>query len=150
VAHPQEVHRRMVQDLPEHRPGEFRPDAPGHFKNRELEASGDRVMMPCALRPEIDRNLALTLDALQDGRGVNGIVLTEDGEKLLRIGQAMSEDAECDLSHSTEDVLVKPGQLTMACTEGIGTLWLTPRLSRLQAVSSKNDHRAGFRLQPSS
>jgi len=29
---------------------------------------------------------------------------------------------------------VKPGELTIACTEGIGTLWLTPRMSRLQAV----------------
>ncbi|WP_010219639.1 LysR family transcriptional regulator [Sphingomonas sp. PAMC 26621] len=67
-------------------------------------------------------------------RSVNGIVLTEDGEKLLRIGQAMSDAAEWDASEGTKDVLVKPGQITIACTEGIGTLWLTPRMSRLQAA----------------
>nr|WP_277923717.1 LysR family transcriptional regulator [Sphingomonas sp. TREG-RG-20F-R18-01] len=67
-------------------------------------------------------------------RSANGIVLTEHGEKLLRIGQAMSDAAEWDVSDGTKDVLVKPGQITIACTEGIGTLWLTPRMSRLQAI----------------
>lgn len=67
-------------------------------------------------------------------RSVNGIVLTDDGEKLLRIGQAMSDAAEWDASEGTKDVLVKPGQITIACTEGIGTLWLTPRMPRLQAA----------------
>lgn len=67
-------------------------------------------------------------------RSANGIVLAEDGEKLLRIGDAMGHAAEWDLAASSKDVLVKPGELTIACTEGIGTLWLTPRMSRLQAV----------------
>lgn len=67
-------------------------------------------------------------------RSANGITLTEDGEKLLRIGQAMSDAAEWDVSEGTKDVLVKPGQITIACTEGIGTLWLTPRMSRLKAA----------------
>lgn len=67
-------------------------------------------------------------------RSANGIVLAEDGEKLLRIGEAMGHAAEWDLAASSKDVLVKPGQLVIACTEGIGTLWLTPRMSRLQAV----------------
>lgn len=67
-------------------------------------------------------------------RSANGIVLAEDGEKLLRIGEAMGHTAEWDLAASSKDVLVKPGELTIACTEGIGTLWLTPRMSRLQAV----------------
>lgn len=46
----------------------------------------------------------------------------------------MGHAAEWDLAASSKDVLVKPGELTIACTEGIGTLWLTPRMSRLQAV----------------
>lgn len=70
-------------------------------------------------------------------RSANGIVLTEDGEKLLRLGEAMSLAAKWDLTGSTKDVLVKPGQLTIGCTEGIGTLWLTPRMSRLQAALPK-------------
>lgn len=81
----------------------------------------------------IETRLGLTLVH----RSANGIVLAEDGEKLLRIGQAMGDAAEWDLAESTTDVLVRPGQLTIACTEGIGTLWLTPRMSRLQALVPK-------------
>jgi len=84
VAHLQEVHRRIFQDLPEHRPGEFRPDAPGHFKNRELEASTDRVMVPYALRPEIDRNLGPTLEALQGGKALKGYDLLEMSEAVAQ------------------------------------------------------------------
>ena len=78
----------------------------------------------------IETRLGLTLVH----RSANGITLADDGEKLLRIGEAMGHAAEWDLAESTKDVLVKPGQLTIACTEGIGTLWLTPRMSRLQAA----------------
>lgn len=84
VAHLQEVHRRIFQDLPEHRPGEFRPDAPGHFKNRELEVSGDRIVVPYALRPEIDRNLGPTLDALKGGTALKGYDLLEMSEAVAQ------------------------------------------------------------------
>lgn len=84
VVHLQEVHRRIFQDLPEHRPGEFRPDAPGHFKNRELEASGDRVLVPYALRPEIDRNLGPTLDVLQGGKALRGYDMLEMSEAVAQ------------------------------------------------------------------
>lgn len=78
----------------------------------------------------IEARLGLTLVH----RSANGIVLAEDGEKLLRIVDAMGLAAERDLAASSKDVLVKPRQLTIACAEGIGTLGLTPRMSRLQAV----------------
>jgi DNA-binding transcriptional LysR family regulator len=81
----------------------------------------------------IEARLGLTLVH----RSANGIALAEDGKKLLRIGEAMGHVAEWDLAESSKNVLVKPGQLTIACTEGIGTLWLTPRMSRLQAVLPK-------------
>lgn len=67
-------------------------------------------------------------------RSANGIVLTEVGQELLRIGRSMSDAAEWDVTKGGKDVLLKPGQITIACTEGIGTLWLTPRMSRLQAA----------------
>ena len=93
VAHLQEVHRRIFQDLPEHRPGEFRPDAPGHFKNRELEASGDRILVPYALRPEIDEKLGPTLDALQGGKALQRF-------DLLEMSEAMAETyARLDYLH---------------------------------------------------
>lgn len=72
MAHFQEVHRRIFQDLPEYRPGEFWPDAPGHFKNRELEASINRALVPYAHRPEIDRNLAPTVAVLDGRRALKG------------------------------------------------------------------------------
>ena len=84
VAHLQEVHRRIFQDLPEHRPGEFRPDAPGHFKNRELESSSDRVLVPYALRPEIDRNLGPTLAALDAGKALKDYDILEMSEAVAQ------------------------------------------------------------------
>ncbi|MET3762108.1 fido (protein-threonine AMPylation protein) [Sphingomonas sp. UYEF23] len=84
MAHLQEVHRRIFQDLPEHRPGEFRPDAPGHFKNRELEASSARVLVPYALRPEIERNLGPTLAALDGGKALKGYDMLEMSEAVAQ------------------------------------------------------------------
>ena len=52
----------------------------------------------------IEARLGLTLIH----RSANGIVLTEDGEKLLRIGEAMGHAAEWYLAASSKDVLVKP------------------------------------------
>lgn len=84
MAHLQEVHRRIFQDLPEHRPGEFRSDAPGHFKNRELESSSDRVLVPYALRPEIDRNLGPTLAVLDGGKAIKGYDMLEMSEAVAQ------------------------------------------------------------------
>jgi cell filamentation protein len=82
VAHLREVHRRIFQDLPHHGPGEFRPDAPGHFKNRVLEATNQRIVVPYALRPETDQLLGPTLDALQGGKALRGFDLLEMSEAL--------------------------------------------------------------------
>ena len=58
AAHLQEIHRRIFQDLPHHNPGEYRPDARGHVKERRLEANR-AVSYPVhyALRPEVDAAL---------------------------------------------------------------------------------------------
>lgn len=84
VAHLREIHRRIFQDLPHHGPGQFRPDAPGHFKHRELEASGDLITVPYALRPEVDRYLGPTLDALQGGAALRGYDLLEMSEAVAQ------------------------------------------------------------------
>lgn len=97
------------------------------------KVASDHGVVVNTIRRRIERvETRLGLDLAR--RSANGIVLTEDGEKLLRVGQAMRDAAEWDASDGTKDVLVKSGQITIACTEGIGTLWLTPRMSRLQAV----------------
>ena len=84
VAHLQEVHRRIFQDLPHHGPGEFRPDAPGHFKHRLLEASRERTVVPYALRSDADRMLGPTLDALQGGKALGGFDLLEMSEAIAQ------------------------------------------------------------------
>lgn len=100
------------------------------------KVASDQGVVVNTIRRRIQRiETRLGLDLAR--RSVNGIVLTEDGEELLRVGQAMSQAVEWDRADSSKDVLVKPGQLTIACTEGIGTLWLTPRMSRLQAALPK-------------
>ena len=84
VAHLREVHRRIFQDLPHHGPGEFRGDAPGHFKHRRLESTTATVLVPYALRPETDRMLGPTLDALQGGKALKGFDLLEMSEALAQ------------------------------------------------------------------
>ncbi|WP_293977591.1 Fic family protein [Sphingomonas sp.] len=84
VAHLREVHRRIFQDLPHHGPGDFRPEASGHFKHRLLESTRDRTVVPYALRSETDRQLGPTLDALQGGRALAGFDLLEMSEAIAQ------------------------------------------------------------------
>lgn len=84
VDHLREVHRRIFQDLPHHGPGEFRPDAPGHFKDRLLESSRDTVLVPYALRPETDRMLGPTLDMLKGGKAFEGFDMLEMSEAMAQ------------------------------------------------------------------
>jgi fido (protein-threonine AMPylation protein) len=85
IAHLSEVHRRIFQDLPHHGPGSFRPDASGHFKDRRLEASNDRIVVPYALRSETDRLLGPTLDALQGGQALAGMDTLEMSEAIAQV-----------------------------------------------------------------
>jgi fido (protein-threonine AMPylation protein) len=85
LAHLREVHRRVFQDLPHHGPGEFRPDASGHFKDRRLESTNDRIVVPYALRSEMDRLLAPTLAALQGGKALAGMDTLEMSEAIAQI-----------------------------------------------------------------
>lgn len=55
------VHRRIYQHLPHHRLGEFRPDAPGHFKDRRLETVNERLLVFYALDSETGQYLGPTL-----------------------------------------------------------------------------------------
>jgi fido (protein-threonine AMPylation protein) len=74
AAHLREVHRRIFQDLPHHNPGEYRPDAAGHVKERRLE-SEPRTQYPVvyALRPEVDARLGAVLSELRGGDALKGL-----------------------------------------------------------------------------
>lgn len=73
TAHLREVHRRIFQDLTHHSPGDFRPDALGHFKMRELEATGKRHVVGYARGAEIEQRLARILAALEGGSVLRGL-----------------------------------------------------------------------------
>jgi DNA-binding transcriptional LysR family regulator len=45
----------------------------------------------------------------------------------------MDEAARRGSPDRSADVLVRPGEITIGCSEGLGTLWLTPRIAALQA-----------------
>jgi len=72
------------------------------------------------------------------GRSRSGVVPTDIGLMLARAaremaGAALSAEAEGD---SEANVLINPGELTIGCTEGLGSLWLTPRLGELSPTLS--------------
>lgn len=74
AAHLREVHRRIFQDLPHHNPGQYRPDAAGHVKERRLESEPHtQYPVAYALRPEVDARLGAVLSELRGGDALKGL-----------------------------------------------------------------------------
>ncbi len=83
--HLREVHRRIFQDLPHHRPGEIRPDAPGHQKYRALESSSFRYPVAYALRLEIDTRLGPTLAGVKTDIGLRSPDTLAFSERMAKL-----------------------------------------------------------------
>lgn len=69
AAHLKEIHRRIFQDLPQHRPGQFRVVSSQHLKTRDLEGESSRYVVGYAggdFRPALE----LTLQRLQGGQAL--------------------------------------------------------------------------------
>jgi DNA-binding transcriptional LysR family regulator len=64
-----------------------------------------------------------------------GAALTEAGTIVYQAALEMSK-ARIDNGEGLEDVLVAPGRITIACTEGLGVSWLTPHISTLAMMLS--------------
>jgi DNA-binding transcriptional LysR family regulator len=62
-----------------------------------------------------------------------GISLTDAGVALVETAREMRGTVATSASSTTDAVLIKRGELRIGCSEGIGSLWLTPRLLDLQA-----------------
>lgn len=77
----------------------------------------------------LERQLGLTLLV----RSPQGISLTAAGEALTEMTAAMS-DATFLRDRAADDVLLRPKEVAIGCSEGIGTLWLTPRILELQRL----------------
>ncbi len=81
VAHLKEVHRRIFQDLAQHRPGQFRPQARTHLKTRVLEGEGTQYVIGYAggdLGPRMEHPLG----DVQGGAVLEGLVLDEFAQRL--------------------------------------------------------------------
>jgi DNA-binding transcriptional LysR family regulator len=65
-------------------------------------------------------------------RDHSGLTLTEAGLSLLEAARDMH--GRVGAISGGGDGLIAPGELRIACGEGLGTLWLTPRLTELQAA----------------
>lgn len=59
-----------------------------------------------------------------------GVVLTEAGHKMVRYAERM-QAVSLGYDASKNDVLHKPGQITIACPGALGTYWLVPHLPNL-------------------
>ena len=85
TAHLREIHRRIFQDLAHHHPGEFRADAPGHLKMRELEGTGERHVVGYARGKEIGERLDQILGELRGGDVLKGLTADEFSERMGRL-----------------------------------------------------------------
>ena len=65
-------------------------------------------------------------------RTADGIRLTSPGLELYQVALKMRHACISRDDPPTEDVLIAPGRIIIACTEGIGAGWLTPRIGDLK------------------
>ncbi len=66
-------------------------------------------------------------------RSRGGISLTDAGAALVEMAREMRGMMATGASPGSDAVLIQRGELRIGCSEGIGSLWLTPRLLELQA-----------------
>jgi cell filamentation protein len=83
--HLREIHRRIFQDLPHHAPGEYRPVAPSHVKNRELESSGYRYHVYYAHRSQIDDGVEKVLAEFGGPDTLRGLSIEHFSERMEKL-----------------------------------------------------------------
>ena len=97
-------------------------------RGRSLRAAAESEKVAVnTVRAGIERlEQVLGLTLLRRDR--NGSALTGAGAEVLRMADEMRSAASGAWREGAENVLVAPGELRIACSEGLGLLWLTPRL----------------------
>lgn len=73
------------------------------------------------------------LDVILFRRARNGLTLSGEGTRLLEVALEMQTLTALVARPGQGDALVRPGELRLSASEGIGEFWLTPRLPRLMA-----------------
>lgn len=93
-------------------------------------AAEDSRLSLNTLRRRIER-LEIRTGAKLLRRSRSGVVPTDIGLMLARAAREMAGAALSVEGDGMANVLINPGELTLGCTEGLGSLWLTPRLNEL-------------------
>jgi DNA-binding transcriptional LysR family regulator len=76
--------------------------------------------------------LESTLNSALFSRSREGIKLSQDGLAVLDIAIEMQSIGARLRAGNGNNAVVKPGEIRICCSEGIGEFWLTPRLTSLQ------------------
>ncbi|MBO9712900.1 LysR family transcriptional regulator [Sphingomonas sp.] len=63
-------------------------------------------------------------------RAIKGVTLTDAGTALYEVACEM-RNTSSTYADGRDDVLVKPGEIRIACTEALGSVWLTPQIMEL-------------------
>jgi DNA-binding transcriptional LysR family regulator len=71
-------------------------------------------------------------------RSREGISLSEDGLVILDLAMEMQSFSTRLELGAGNNIVVRQGELRIACSEGLGSYWLTPRLADLHARLPKN------------
>ncbi|WP_108892782.1 LysR family transcriptional regulator [Palleronia abyssalis] len=98
-----------------------------------LTAAGEALHLSQSAVSRQIRALEESLETVLFHRHARGLILTEQGELLHDATQAMYrrlDTAAARIRDSRDEVF---GELRVTTTTGFGTLWLTPRLSKLYA-----------------
>ncbi|MDB5692806.1 MAG: hypothetical protein JWO81_1869 [Alphaproteobacteria bacterium] len=61
-----------------------------------------------------------------------GSAPTDAGEAVLEVAREMQRAAQASPRDTSRNVLIAPGEVRLFCSEGLGLLWLTPRLGGLR------------------
>lgn len=86
AAHLREFHRFLFQDLPKYAPGEYRPDAPSHGKDRRLESEPIHPhRVEYALRLEVDARLDAVLGELRGGDALKGLSTQDFAASMAKL-----------------------------------------------------------------
>jgi DNA-binding transcriptional LysR family regulator len=78
--------------------------------------------------------LEKTLGSTLFVRGRGGVSITQEGLEILDIAlEVQTLRSQIPLGRGN-NMVVRPGQMRIGCSEGIGEFWLTPKLSELQRL----------------
>lgn len=99
-------------------------------------ASGALHQSVNALRRRLDQ-LEEQLGATLFTRHVDGVRLTEEGQRVLAVAQRMETDAFDLVRAASQSTAMIEGEVKLAITEGLGTFWVAPRIAEFRKANPR-------------